>query len=299
MADRKERDRNRGNDRNNDYNPRQAEQFEDRAFSEEGGYGQSGREGSQGGEGYYEETTIMPRRDRTSGGGTGSSSNSQREQGSHDDYGDDDYRSRSGGYQRSPTNYGGASYGRQDRDYGRFTRDDQGRRDPERGGRRSHGSFGTGYRDYASGGRGQDEYGTSRDRSRGYWNPDEDRDDRGFFERAGDEIASWFGDEDAERRREMDNRGRGPGNYTRSDERILEDVCDQLTEDWRVDASNIQVTVKEGEVTLDGTVDSRQAKRRAEDCVHDLSGVKHVQNNLRIQDRPSDLRTRDSKSSES
>ncbi|HMI40315.1 MAG TPA: DUF2171 domain-containing protein [Sphingomicrobium sp.] len=28
-----------------------------------------------------------------------------------------------------------------------------------------------------------------------------DREDRGFFERAGDEIASWFGDEEAERRR--------------------------------------------------------------------------------------------------
>ena len=32
------------------------------------------------------------------------------------------------------------------------------------------------------------------------------RDDRGFFERAGDEVASWFGDEDAERRRRMDSR---------------------------------------------------------------------------------------------
>src|SRR5579884_3381890 len=30
------------------------------------------------------------------------------------------------------------------------------------------------------------------------------RDDRGFFERAGDEIASWFGDDDAERRRRQD-----------------------------------------------------------------------------------------------
>jgi len=29
--------------------------------------------------------------------------------------------------------------------------------------------------------------------------------DRGFFERAGDEIASWFGDDDAERRRERDH----------------------------------------------------------------------------------------------
>ena len=32
------------------------------------------------------------------------------------------------------------------------------------------------------------------------------RDERGFFERAGDEIASWFGDDDAERRRDRDER---------------------------------------------------------------------------------------------
>ena len=41
------------------------------------------------------------------------------------------------------------------------------------------------------------------------------RDDRGFFERAGDEIASWFGDDDAERRRHEDqmreDRERGHG----------------------------------------------------------------------------------------
>lgn len=35
------------------------------------------------------------------------------------------------------------------------------------------------------------------------------RDDRGFFERAGDEVASWFGDEDAERRRHEDRTMRG------------------------------------------------------------------------------------------
>ena len=37
----------------------------------------------------------------------------------------------------------------------------------------------------------------------------DDRDDRGFFERAGDEVASWFGDEEAERRRREDMRNRG------------------------------------------------------------------------------------------
>jgi osmotically-inducible protein OsmY len=106
--------------------------------------------------------------------------------------------------------------------------------------------------------------------------------DRGLLERAGDEVASWFGDVDAARRREEDHRGKGPSNYKRTDERILEDVCDCLTEDRRVDARNIQVTIKDGEVTLDGTVDSREAKRRAEDIVDDISGVGHVQNNLRV-----------------
>lgn len=105
---------------------------------------------------------------------------------------------------------------------------------------------------------------------------------RGFLERAGDEVASWFGDEDAARRREADHRGRGPSDYTRSDERIREDVNDALTHDWRVDASHVRVTVKDGEVTLEGTVDTRQDKRRAEDLADDVSGVRHVQNNLRL-----------------
>jgi len=40
------------------------------------------------------------------------------------------------------------------------------------------------------------------------WDRDDDRSDRGFFERAGDEVASWFGDEEAERRRREDMRYR-------------------------------------------------------------------------------------------
>lgn len=134
---------------------------------------------------------------------------------------------------------------------------------------------------YAMGGRapasGPDRYGQY-----GGYGGRNDPHERGFFERAGDEIASWFGDEDAERRRERDHRGRGPSNYTRSDERLLEDACERLTHDPRVDASNVTVSVGDGEITLDGTVDSRSAKRRAEDCVYDVSGITHVQNNLRI-----------------
>ncbi len=114
----------------------------------------------------------------------------------------------------------------------------------------------------------------------GHWREYGER--RGFMKRAGDEIASWFGDENAAHRREMDHRGRGPTDYTRSDERIREDVNDSLTNDWRVDASRIRVSVMDGEVTLDGTVDGRTEKRRAEDLAHDIAGVLHVQNNLRV-----------------
>ncbi len=113
--------------------------------------------------------------------------------------------------------------------------------------------------------------------------------DRGFFERAGDEVRSWFGDEDAERRRDRDlreagyHRGRGPKGYQRSDARITEDVNDRLTDDPHVDASEIEVSVKDREVTLTGTVNSRFEKRHAEDLAESVSGVSHVQNNLRVQ----------------
>jgi Flp pilus assembly secretin CpaC len=60
-------------------------------------------------------------------------------------------------------------------------------------------------------------------------------------------------------------------------------VNDRLSDDPHVDASEIEVTVSSCEVTLSGTVDSREAKRRAEDIAEQVSGVKHVQNNIRVQ----------------
>lgn len=109
-------------------------------------------------------------------------------------------------------------------------------------------------------------------------------DERGWRERTGDEVRSWFGDEEAERRRRMDEyRCRGPRDYTRSDERIREDVCDRLTDDPIIDASEIAISVANGEVTLSGTVDTRLEKRRAEDYAEDVSGVKNVHNQLRVE----------------
>jgi osmotically-inducible protein OsmY len=76
-------------------------------------------------------------------------------------------------------------------------------------------------------------------------------------------------------------RGTGPKGYVRSDERIREDVCECLTDDPLLDAGDIEVEVKEGEVTLSGSVSSRAARRHAEDLVDGISGVRHLQNNLR------------------
>lgn len=80
----------------------------------------------------------------------------------------------------------------------------------------------------------------------------------------------------------MNHRGKGPKGYTRSDDRIREDISDHLTQDYIVDASNIEVVVVDCECTLNGSVGTRDEKRRAEDIAERIMGVKHVQNNLRV-----------------
>lgn len=77
-------------------------------------------------------------------------------------------------------------------------------------------------------------------------------------------------------------RGKGPRGYSRSDERVREDVCDALTENDDVDATDVEVSVQAGEVTLTGTVQDRRQKRVAEDIVETCRGVKDVHNQLRI-----------------
>lgn len=77
--------------------------------------------------------------------------------------------------------------------------------------------------------------------------------------------------------------GRGPRGYRRSDERIREDVCELLLADGEVDASDIEVSVASGEVTLQGTVPDRRMKRAAEDLIEAVSGIEQVDNRLRVQ----------------
>ena len=76
--------------------------------------------------------------------------------------------------------------------------------------------------------------------------------------------------------------GRGPRGYRRSDARVREDVCDRLTDEPAVDASELEVVVRDGEVTLSGSVASRGEKYRAEDVAGSVSGVEHVNNLVRV-----------------
>jgi hypothetical protein len=76
--------------------------------------------------------------------------------------------------------------------------------------------------------------------------------------------------------------GKGPKGYKRSDERIREDVCDRLSHQWDLDATDIEVTVSNGEVTLTGTINDRDQKHRAENVADAVSGVNDVHNQLRV-----------------
>jgi len=197
-------------------------------------------------------------------------------------YGGQAYGQGYGGAGHPGQSYGsGESYGQSGQDFGRESYGERSYGGQSRGGGLSYG--------------GQD-YGPSRS----------DRDwSRQRHSQGGG--AQQFGDPNEEVRRVTDgddgrhgmmrmfgggmsggqHRGRGPKNYTRSDERIREDVNDRLSDDAWLDASEIDVQVDKCEVTLTGTVDSREDRRRAEDLAEQVSGVKHVQNNIRVQQQGS------------
>jgi osmotically-inducible protein OsmY len=210
-------------------------------------YGREGREGS----GRYG-------RESSSGGGRETGREGYWGRGWENERDDDMRESRYGSYGRSGAERG-YSEGMRDYSSQRY-------------------NYPTGFR---SGEYGERRGGYDYDRE-GY----ERGDDRGWWDRASDAVASWFGDEEAERRRRMDqqreHRGRGPKGYRRSDERIKEDVNDRLSDDYYLDASDVEVTVTNTEVTLSGTVNNRNDKRRAEDLAESVSGVSNVENRLRV-----------------
>ena len=77
--------------------------------------------------------------------------------------------------------------------------------------------------------------------------------------------------------------GRGPKGYQRSDERLREEISDQLMANDDLDATDVDVKVRGGEVTLTGAVRDRGMKRLAEDLAEGVMGVKDVMNQIRVQ----------------
>jgi osmotically-inducible protein OsmY len=183
---------------------------------------------------------------------------------------DDERGSRFEGSDRSERYGAGQGAGRSDQGYG--SRFGQGRDDrftQESGQRSGMGSAGSGS-SYGQSSYGQPSgqaYGRSSFTEQSRWSP----------EQGGAEMG---------RRSGMAGRGhmgKGPKGYQRSDERIREDVCERMTEDEQLDASEITIQVSKGEVTLNGTVSDREQKRHAEDLAERVSGVKDVTNNLKVQ----------------
>jgi osmotically-inducible protein OsmY len=130
----------------------------------------------------------------------------------------------------------------------------------------------TGYRRHDPEERRAHEYDDDYSRDRGY---DDRREPRSWMDDARDSVAGMFGAREA----------RGP---SRRDEReyrhervIRAVIAGRLEHERGLDTSDIHVSVNGPEVTLDGTVRSREEKRRAEDLA-DVRGVTHVQNNLRV-----------------
>ncbi|TCP33769.1 DUF2171 domain-containing protein [Sphingomonas sp. BK235] len=147
------------------------------------------------------------------------------------DYGDRGYGEGGFGDGGERARYGAGSYGgsRYGQDRERFQRQDYGNQNygSRDAGRQGYGQQGYGQQgygsdyhgSYASDGRRFEDVGSYRHadddnrarrepRGRDYGRQPQgyDYDERGFLARAGDEVRSWFGDEDAERRREADSR---------------------------------------------------------------------------------------------
>jgi hypothetical protein len=76
--------------------------------------------------------------------------------------------------------------------------------------------------------------------------------------------------------------GKGPRGYRRKDETIWEEVCESLELSPSVNASEIEVEVKEGIAYLKGEVSDRYQKKMAEYAVESISGVADVQNHLTV-----------------
>lgn len=78
------------------------------------------------------------------------------------------------------------------------------------------------------------------------------------------------------------HRGRGPRNYTRSDQSIAEELIDRMTDHDGLDASEILLNVENAVVKLTGEVPQRRMKHLAEDLADEVRGVRDIENHIRV-----------------
>lgn len=152
---------------------------------------------------------------------------------------------------------------------------------PSRRGMYGMGGASRAYNQGGYGGRGAYErgyamhtYDTLADVSRHWFGPDLE----GYADER-DLRAAW--ELPPPRHREERPRGKAPKGYQRSDDRIREDICERLMAS-PLDASDVEVKVENAEVTLAGTVRSRNEKRAIEDLAASVLGVHDVHNRIRI-----------------
>lgn len=131
------------------------------------------------------------------------------------------------------------------------------------------------YNQYGQSGRGED-YGYE---TYNFNEPHPTRDNSDY--NLGQSSTPWLR-RDENKSRKGEHYGKSPKGYSRSDERIKEEVCEALMRQGDIDPSDIQVEVKDGVVILEGSVSSRQDKYRLEHAIENVLSVQDIDNNLRL-----------------
>ncbi|MGH7510307.1 MAG: BON domain-containing protein [Gemmatimonadales bacterium] len=87
----------------------------------------------------------------------------------------------------------------------------------------------------------------------------------------------------AERREEQGRQeARGPRRVRRPDESLARELHEILIRDPELEATEVEVEVEGGAVTLSGVVDGSDARLLAEELVESVPGVREVHNRLRV-----------------
>ena len=75
---------------------------------------------------------------------------------------------------------------------------------------------------------------------------------------------------------------RGPKNYRRGDDRIGVEVAERIARATRIDSGAITIAVRDGTVTLEGTVPARWMRYAVENVAATVWGVEDIDNRVRV-----------------